>query len=127
MQQTTRFALFLLVCIPLRAAIAFTAYYLANMPVRHPRIDIAMTTVTAVIGVGFLVRRHQRNTGAIADAGTLGEPAYWNGYAHGALFLVFAAVFGVGGDQLRRHAWTLLAADVLLGLGEFLVHYNLLR
>ena len=100
--------LFILLCIPIRSALAYLAY--TNKFSLLPYI-------TAIIGIGFLYIYFtgSRKTGAE----TFGKPIWWNNLRlfHGILFIAFSVLYLMKCEK----AWMVLAADVAIGLGGFII------
>jgi hypothetical protein len=107
-----RFAIFFGGCVLVRLVFVLVA---ARVPARW----LPLLGVLALLpGLGFIyIHASKRNqTGAV-----FGEPAWWDGLrpVHGAMYLAFAAlaIFRV------ELAWTVLAADLALGVAAFLYRY----
>lgn len=109
-----RVAVFLLGCVLVRVAIVVVAARVALDWL--PLLGLA----AAVGGIG-LIRAYALNTDA--PGAVFGSRPWWNGLrpVHGALYLAFA-VLAVARVRL---AWTVLAADVALGVAAFVAHYGL--
>ena len=102
--------LFLLVCVPLRLALAYAAFV---------RVHPALWVVTAAMGLGMMIRQYQRDTGRVPDTGFNGGPVYWNSYMHGSVYIAFSVLYALEVPW----AWTLLLADVMGGAALAAVNY----
>lgn len=102
---------FLIGCIGTRILLAWLAYaYPAYLPI--------MAIFAFAIAVGFTVIyvKGWRKTGAEVMGGKL----WWNSLrpVHALNYALFG-VLALAGGALARHAWVVLAFDVLLGLAAF--------
>jgi len=80
-----------------------------------------MALVSIVISIGFFYiwANGLRKTGPE----TFGEPIWWNDLrpVHSALYAIFAML--ALREETQRHAWTVLLADVVIGLCAW-IHHN---
>jgi len=109
-----RVLLFLIGCIGTRTALAVAAKYAS------PEILQTMGALALLSAIGFylIFMFKLRETGAEV----FGEKIWWNDLRpiHGTLYLLFA-IFAI---QKKQFAWMFLAADVVIGLVAYLIHYR---
>jgi O-antigen/teichoic acid export membrane protein len=127
MRTLYRLLLFLLLCIPVRALFIYGAYVFYNVPgtwtegqdSSYHLVKILIVLAAFLIGAVFIYRHWKRQEGTLVNNGAFGEKAYWNGYAHGLLYLVFAIAFAAE----WKGAWVFLALDLALGVAETASRY----
>ena len=109
-----RALLFWIGCMGTRSLAVWLAY-------SKPQLLPILGGLAAAIALGYLIIYfgHLRTTGAEV----FGDVIWWNDLrpVHALLYAAFAYL------ALHKHplAWTLLAADVMLGAGAWLVHHQL--
>ena len=107
-------ALFLLLCIPSRASIAYLAKNISSEYLPY------MGTVALIPAIGFLLifLTGSRKTGFE----TFGSKIWWNSLRplHSLLYFAFA----IAAVQKKEYAWKFLALDVAIGLIAFVIHHS---
>ncbi|HIE72293.1 MAG TPA: hypothetical protein EYP98_20170 [Planctomycetes bacterium] len=109
-----RTLLFFLVCLPVRAALAWLAWKLGAEGAKRWQF-YALGVVALLMAAGMAARGYQRDQGLVENKGFAGGAVYWNSYVHAAIYAAFGASFLLG----VRHAWVLLVVDIAVGLGYF--------
>lgn len=111
---------FAFLCMPMRLLFVLAAYFLAK------KAEEKQTWFTYIFGIslfaiGLVLCYFQflRDSGKRQKVGFSGGKVYWNSYLHGSLWIIAGVVFFVK----PRYAWTLLAADAILGLLTVVLHY----
>lgn len=112
----SRFLLFLLLCIPTRFAIAYTAKH-ANAPTLN---RMGLLALLPAFGFWYLFLTNSRKTGAE----TFGANIWWTLLRpmHGTLYLLFALL----AMSNNANAYVPLVIDIILGFVAFVVNHLLL-
>jgi len=111
-------ALVFLLCIATRIGFVLAAAFV------DPRsIWLPIFGILGLLGGAGLLNAYLKR-GAAAPGAIFGTRAWWNGLrpVHAALYMAF----GVLAIARVRLAWTLLAADVAIGVVAFVAHYYVL-
>jgi hypothetical protein len=108
MDDTQRLLLFMLVCAPARALIA---YGVSRTPESRRHL---VGAGLVLIGLGLIAKEawrlaHKQET----HLGFFGARVYWNSFVHGTLYLLAAAMLLRG----ARLAWAILLVDLVIGVG----------
>jgi hypothetical protein len=108
-----RFALFLIGCIGLRSLFVIIA---KNIDIQYLPY-LGYLAILPVLGWAYILFIKPRDTGLE----TFGEKIWWNDlrYLHATLYAVFAYL----AITKNPKAWTVLLADVVVGLSAFLIHH----
>lgn len=111
--------LFIIGCLGTRSLFA----YLAKQANPEQLRWLGYLALLPAIGFIYIFLTGTRPTGLEVGGGRI----WWNNLrpVHAAMYLLFAYLAITGTNIYSVTAWHILAADVLLGLAAFLVHYFL--
>lgn len=111
---------FAFLCFPTRLAFAVAAYFLGK---KAEEKKVWYTYIFGIslfaIGISLCFFQFLRDTGKREKVGFSGGQVYWNSYVHGSLWIIAGILF----FAQPRFAWTILTADLLLGLSLVVYHY----
>lgn len=120
-EERKRLLKFVFFCAPTRLAFAVASYFLGK---KAEDKQVWYTYIFGVslfaIGIGLCYFQFLRDTGRREKVGFAGGEVYWNSYVHGAVWIIAGIVFFVK----PKFAWTVLTADLLLGLSIVVYHYG---
>ena len=108
-----RFAMFLLLCIPIRVLIAHKAMHASSSTLHR----MGMAALVPAIGFMYIYLTGSRKTGGE----TFGEQIWWNSLRPIHSFLYFS--FAISAFNNSKSAYKSLVLDVLLGFISF-IHYH---
>jgi hypothetical protein len=105
---------FALLCVPIRLLIVFVAWFGMRWK-GYNIVRYALGVMGLMVGVGFLYL-HVSGDRPLSVAG---DKAWWNRLAHSLFYFAFGVRVLMG----DKDAYLFLLADVVYGVGSFLVHH----